>query len=128
MDVNTDNTSNNQCSAAVAYIAFFATLFIISLILNFVVVSLLVAFVYRERKRQYADSDSYHTTSRSRNIYIEGHENMMWSDEVPEYGQEDIDQNDTEENNKIEGEIDTDRIQNIDDSEPVKKKVRFTSV
>lgn len=138
MDAIADDSSSNLCSSAVTFIASFATLFIISLIMNFVVVSILVAMVCRERKRE--QEESYVSSKKSRNLYTLEHANMMWSDEAPRYiqeversldEQENVSESQTsEESDKLEddgGQMKNPHYVSIDKI-PAKKTVRFTPV
>lgn len=129
MDAMSDNSGGLQCPTAIIFIGFFAGLFATSLVFNFVVVSALVVIVWRWRKRDHLGT--HYTTKRSKNSYIIGEYNAMWSDKAPEYSR-DIDEersleDTSHEVNASEGDDSKLNVENPHYAS-VKKTVRFTSV
>lgn len=126
--------SNSQCPTAITYIGFFAALFLVSLIVNILQVSLLIVAMCRARKRDHTET---HSEKRSRNSYIEDDGNTMWSEEAPEYSQkeyenvklEDIMRSKSpQESNVLESETEVNDQQYYEPINLDTKKVRFTFV
>ena len=134
-----DEVVDNQCSATITFIAFFAGLFATSLIINFFMVIALVTIVCKLRKRQQAGEYSYSSvTERTKDLYITKASNAMWSDEAPEYGHESERSTDLEDlSTSITSQDKWKDYQNEENSvdnphyeqaQSAKKTVRFTSV
>ena len=134
-----DEVVDNQCSATITFIAFFAGLFATSLIINFFMVIALVTIVCKLRKRQQAGEYNYSTvTETTKDLYITKASNAMWSDEAPEYGHESERSTDLEDlSTSITSQDKLKDYQNEGNSvdnphyeqvQSAKKTVRFTSV
>lgn len=126
----------DSCSATITFIAFFAGLFVTSLIINFFMVTALITIVFKLRKRQHVGE---YCTERARNMYITKASNAMWSDEAPEYGQESERSTDLEDlstsitSQDMLKDFQRSRENSVDnpyykETRSAKKTVRFTSV
>lgn len=136
---NIVDSNNNQCSATITFIAFFAGLFATSLIINFFMVIALVTIICKLRKRQH-EGEYCTVTERAKNLYITKASNAMWSDEAPEYGHEserstdleDLSTSITSQDKLKDYQSEENSIDNpgpyYEQAQSAKKTVRFTSV
>ena len=131
------DSDTSQCPTAITFIAFFAGLFATSLIINFAMVAALVTIVCKMRKKRHTGE---YYTDRAKNLYLtKASNNIMWSDEAPEYSHdhersfdlEDSAQSTTSQDKPLkDSESGKNSIGNphYEHVQLAKKTVRFTSV